>query len=305
MYTEARNDAKLRCLSDAQFRVWFRLLCYAAEQPIRGRIDDQPKYLVVVETAGGDESLYDETVKLLEQLNIIVSHLSHPESHPVTPCHSVTGVTIEFGAFEDRNQRKPADTPERTRDRKARSRKSHRDKVLQKGHTLSHPDVTPVTPCHTQEQSIAEQNCFADAAIPADVKTLPATPDGPPDPAMCPPFPTEGSLIDVKSGSHTLTDADARDLFGKVWQLTGTAKACWEFYEDQRQHAAKTWRAAIVEAAKRPTQVRSVNYLHTIAGDIETGKVKPKPAAKPIKSSPLPEVFSAKKLNDEWRKASQ
>ena len=40
LHTEARNDAKLRSLSDSEHRMWFNLLCFAAEQEKRGTIND-------------------------------------------------------------------------------------------------------------------------------------------------------------------------------------------------------------------------------------------------------------------------
>lgn len=115
-------------------------------------------------------------------------------------------------------------------------------------------------------------------------KVLPAVPDGPPDPAMMPPYPDpERTPIDIKSGKHTLTEADARDVFERVWKLTGVAKICFGFYEDQRRHSAATWRAAITEAAKRGKRVGSVGYLHTIAGDVEKGVIRPEPQPAPAK----------------------
>ena len=39
MYTESRNDSKLATLTDGEFRVWHKLLCYSAENEPRGVID--------------------------------------------------------------------------------------------------------------------------------------------------------------------------------------------------------------------------------------------------------------------------
>ena len=36
VYHEARNDAKLRSLTDREHRLWFNLLCFASEQASRG-----------------------------------------------------------------------------------------------------------------------------------------------------------------------------------------------------------------------------------------------------------------------------
>jgi len=131
--------------------------------------------------------------------------------------------------------------------------------------------------------------------------TLPATPEGPPDPAMCPPYPDPArDLIEVHSGPHALTDPEARDIFARVWRLTGAARACHDFYARQRSHSAATWRAAISEAAKRGVSVASVGYLHRIAGDIEAGRTKPARAAPRREPEPKPEVFDAKKALENW-----
>lgn len=71
MFVEARNDAKLNSLTDAQFRVWFRLLCYAAEQGDRGRIEGRDLDVLAVEVACGDVQLLGETLKRLETLHVL------------------------------------------------------------------------------------------------------------------------------------------------------------------------------------------------------------------------------------------
>ncbi len=119
MYTEARNDAKLRHLTDAQFRTWFRILCYAAEQPNRGSIEGVPKRLLAIETAGGDEAVLDETLAVLTDLRIITVD-------DAATCDDAGGVTLTFRAFACRNEckqtNKPSDKPEATRERQAKSR---------------------------------------------------------------------------------------------------------------------------------------------------------------------------------------
>lgn len=71
LYSEARNDAKLEALSDAQFRVWFRLLCLANEQTERGTIANFSPRLLAVEVAHGDVALLSETLELLSELRIV------------------------------------------------------------------------------------------------------------------------------------------------------------------------------------------------------------------------------------------
>jgi len=112
LYTEARTDAKLRSLSDAQFRVWFNLLCYAADQDAeRGTIDMSDPFIVALEVAGGDEDLLESTCHALSRLRIIEER---------------DGV-VTFVNFTRRQYDKPSDTPEQTRARKQRSREKYRE----------------------------------------------------------------------------------------------------------------------------------------------------------------------------------
>lgn len=151
VYTEARNDAKLRSLSDAQHRVWFNLLCFAAEQPVRGTITS-PLTVLAIEVASGDRALVIDTLTALQFLNCVTVS---PCNALVTPCNAtlpVTGVTealqpvtVVFRTFEKRQHIKPSDEKERIRQRVAKHRK------LKSCANSSTPDVTgnaPVTPCN-------------------------------------------------------------------------------------------------------------------------------------------------------------
>src|SRR5690348_18025293 len=89
VYTEARNDAKLRSLSDAQHRVWFNLLCFAAEQPVRGTITS-PLTVLAIEVASGDRALIIDTLTALQVLNCVTVS---PCNALVTPCNATPGVT--------------------------------------------------------------------------------------------------------------------------------------------------------------------------------------------------------------------
>ena len=73
LYAEARTDAKLRSLTDAQFRVWFNLLCYATEQETPGTIEAEDDTLLALEIAGGDVDLMNATLQRLEALRIVAS----------------------------------------------------------------------------------------------------------------------------------------------------------------------------------------------------------------------------------------
>ncbi len=106
-YTEARADRKLDALSDAEFRVWINLLCFAAEQGTeRGAIRGVGHDLLAVEVARGDPHLLAATVEKLERLRIVRSD----------------GDEIAFVNFRKRQHDHPSDAPELAADRKRRSR---------------------------------------------------------------------------------------------------------------------------------------------------------------------------------------
>lgn len=71
LYHDARTDAKLESLPDDEFRVWFKLLCFANEQEQRGTIDGFSDRLLAVEVARGDKELLARTLASLEELRII------------------------------------------------------------------------------------------------------------------------------------------------------------------------------------------------------------------------------------------
>lgn len=126
LYSEARNDAKLRYLSDAEFRIWFNLLCLANEQKDRGVISMSHK-LLAIEVSGGDEELLTATLEKLTELSIIAEYDDG----------------LEFINFKKRQYDKPSDMPEATRERKRKSRqKQDEDKT-----------VTPMSrPCHAESR---------------------------------------------------------------------------------------------------------------------------------------------------------
>lgn len=70
LWHDARNDAKLEALTDAQFRVWHKLMIFSSEQPTRGTIA-KPIALVAVEVARGDERLLAETLERLALFEIV------------------------------------------------------------------------------------------------------------------------------------------------------------------------------------------------------------------------------------------
>lgn len=126
LHQEARTDKKLCSLTDAQFRVWFNLLCFSGEQPERGRIGFDDMDLLAVEVANGDADLLRETITRLGKLKML----------------DVESDAVAFTNFEKRQYDKPSDTPEETRRRKERQRDAAKHGVPVGNVTPSSRDVT-------------------------------------------------------------------------------------------------------------------------------------------------------------------
>ena len=106
LYSEARNDAKLRSLTDAQHRVWFNLLCYASEMEQRGCISAIDRELLAVECAGADTDLLNETIEKLTRLRIVTAEAEN----------------VCFVNFMKRQYDKPSAAPERVAERVSKHR---------------------------------------------------------------------------------------------------------------------------------------------------------------------------------------
>lgn len=162
MYFEARTDAKLRSLDDAEFRVWFNLLCLAAENPDdRGAFDYSDPYILAVEVAGGDEELLARTCHALSRLKVIEQRDS----------------AYVFINFLVRQYDKPSDQPERTRARQ----QARRQKPQQpSGESAETPvRVRDVTPGHAQDKEEEEEINSANALVRTrrEVRTSGSPPD--------------------------------------------------------------------------------------------------------------------------------
>ena len=126
LYSEARNDAKLRSLTDAQHRVWFNLLCYAAEMEERGCISAVDRELLAVECAGADTDFLNETIEKLTRLRIVTAEAEN----------------ICFVNFMKRQYDKPSATPERVSERVNK----HRAAKTEASNTIVTPSNASVTP---------------------------------------------------------------------------------------------------------------------------------------------------------------
>src|SRR5690242_4194494 len=121
LYTEARNDAKLRILTDSEFRTWFNLLCLSSEQSDRGILQGFTEDLLAVEVCNADSALLRVTLEKLERLRIA----SVSEDY-----------TITFLNFTSRQYDKPSDRPTEVRKRVQKHREKHENEQC-------NADVTP------------------------------------------------------------------------------------------------------------------------------------------------------------------
>lgn len=119
MWTESRNDSKLDALNDREFRIWHKLLCYAAESKERGTIDYIDPEFVAMELRLGVDEL-DSAISRMVRLRLIERSDSR----------------VSFPSFADRQYEKPSDRPEATRERKQRQRSKDKSRDVTR-------DVTP------------------------------------------------------------------------------------------------------------------------------------------------------------------
>ena len=88
LWNDARTDKKLGALADDEFRVWFNLLCFAAEQPERGTIPAIDPYVLAVEVAYSDGELLERTIARLVALGIVerrAGGIAFRDRAPFTP----------------------------------------------------------------------------------------------------------------------------------------------------------------------------------------------------------------------------
>lgn len=115
LYTEARTDKKLATLTDAEHRVWFNLLCFAASQDVRGTITSDDPEILALECANGDTDVLSATLAKLQKLRIVAIAASTEEGEPAL---------IHFIHFQERQYDKPSDEPGRVSERVKRHREN-------------------------------------------------------------------------------------------------------------------------------------------------------------------------------------
>ena len=140
LYSEARNDAKLRSLTDAQHRVWFSLLCYASEMESRGCINTIDRELLAVECAGADTDLLNETIEKLTRLRIVTAEAEN----------------VCFVNFMKRQYDKPSATPERVAERVSK----HRTTKPEASNAVVTPSNAVVTP---EKRTYSDTDLYSDS----------------------------------------------------------------------------------------------------------------------------------------------
>lgn len=105
MFTEARNDSKLDALNDREFRIWHKLLCYAAEGTERGTVDYIDPEFVAMELRVGVDEL-ESAISRMVRLRLVER----------------SEARVMFPSFTGRQYDKPSDRPEAVRERVRKSR---------------------------------------------------------------------------------------------------------------------------------------------------------------------------------------
>lgn len=142
IWTESRNDSKLDALNDREFRIWYKLLCFAAEAEPRGEVDYiDPEFTAMELRINADE--LDSAISRMVRLRLV----ERSESKVVFP------------AFTHRQYDKPSDQPEAVRERVRKSRAKARQN---NGNAMSR-DVTRRVEKSREKQRGAGENMPAPA----------------------------------------------------------------------------------------------------------------------------------------------
>jgi hypothetical protein len=118
LYSEIKDDPKVLCLTDTQFRLWIGLLCMASESTERGTIPSCPLMGLAAALRTTKESL-TEALDLFGELGMV----ERDDDGAILVTH-----------FLERQYDNPSDQPEQTRERKRRQRARDSES--------SHADVT-------------------------------------------------------------------------------------------------------------------------------------------------------------------
>lgn len=142
MHSEAKNDRKLEALTDAQFRLWFKLLCHASEAEERGCVDCSDMEYLGIEL-NADQDAISDAIERMVRVHLLTRD----------------GEFVVFPSFMDRQYSKPSDRPSSVSTRVTK----HRETRCNASET---PDTATCnaneTPSETRQDSRAEQRIAED-----------------------------------------------------------------------------------------------------------------------------------------------
>lgn len=149
LWTEARNDGKLRCLSDREHRIWFCLLCYSAEQAERGTIRGTWKVLAA-ECANGDVEALRAAVTEMQSLQLVTC----------VTCNE-SEAEIVFPSFAKRQAKYPSEEKERVAERVAKHRAAKRLRQAAPRVTTCNEPVTSQNDSEVEVEREKESVCVS------------------------------------------------------------------------------------------------------------------------------------------------
>lgn len=269
VWSEVRNDGKLRSLPEADRWVWLCLLSIASEQSERGRVAGLTR-VVAIEACNGDVQRLVTICNEFETIGLVT----------VTTCDE-KNIDIEFPAFTRRQASSPSDDPSRVRERVQRHRQKHVTKSPPE--TSCNGNVTGGNDKQKQKQKQIQNKYIAAAATHARERK----PEPKPEPAQGRepddlPYPDpETSPHHIHTGAHPVDETAARKIFATLWHTWKSRRVCMGYYEHQRWYTADEWRRGIAEASRRDVTPTTIGFIERIAGDPKAGAVKPAPRASP------------------------
>lgn len=225
IYSEIKDDPKMLCLTDHQFRLWVGLLCMGSEGDDRGII---PPYPIV----GLAASLRTTEAALTEALDLFAS---------LDMIDRYEDGAIELSHFLERQYDNPSDQPERTRERKRRQRsrdteEGHEDVTSES--RASHDTEERREEEKREEEILTQQPTVADVSEPAP---LPAPVSKPTKPTRdLSKLPRNQAMYAVLrdawgiprgeegNGEKKKLNAAIKDI-GPKWTVLQVEEACVEF----------------------------------------------------------------------------
>lgn len=284
-YNEVMHDPKVQNLNPELFRFWVNLLCLASAAKDRGtlppisdiaftlrvRRDRVERFITALRACellvtGPNNALqpHNWAARQPESDNIAKRVRDHRQrtserrnDSDVTLPPSPRNVTVTPSRARDSDTDTEEAAPIRAG---ARAREAGADPAAAAPPPPAPPTGTPTAP-----------------APPPAPAPGPTTPAAPPPPAV-PPYPDERGPLDIHTGPHELTRAEAEAIWGLLWRTWPDApRLANGWYEHQRWFPADRWRAAIREAHRRGETPGSVKFLERLAGDPKVGAAEAGP----------------------------